>query len=68
MAVAVVPEQEPEPLRPSERSGPAARVHYLLCGGCGYGVAIARAELPDCPMCGSQAWLPHRRPSPTPSV
>ncbi len=67
MAVAVVSEHDPEPVRPAERAGPAARVHYLLCGGCGYGVAIARAELPPCPMCGSQAWLPHRRPSTTPS-
>jgi rubrerythrin len=28
-----------------------------VCSGCGYGISVA-AHLPDCPMCGGDAWQP----------
>jgi rubrerythrin len=30
----------------------------LVCGGCGYGIAVVRPPL-RCPMCGAFDWRPH---------
>ena len=53
-------------IRRAPEPEPDARVDTVraayACADCGYGIVVAAARQPRCPMCGTAAWKPIRLP------